>query len=103
MPTGAHRIEAKDFIRESRPVVECAADLSHEVVRQLRAGASVVVSVHGVRGVSSSFFNVLLKEVGAELGGNFGSGRFDVDLETATQRMIYERSRAAFASTNSAP
>lgn len=91
------KIDAKGFVDEARPVVECAELVAEEVSRLLRTGACVVLSVRGVRGVSSSFFNVVLSAVAEALGSDFGGGRFDVETETKTQRMIYQRSLQAFS------
>lgn len=88
-------INAKDFIDESRPVIDAARAIGDQAAAILRTGASVVVSVHGVRGVSSSFFNILLSCVSDPLKNDFSDGRFAVQTETKTQDMIYRRSLAA--------
>ena len=90
-------IRVKDFVEESRSVVDCAAAVGLEAARQLRSGAAVIVSVRGVRGVSSSFFNVVLSTVAPALQNDFSEGRFSVDAETDTQALVYQRSLAAFA------
>lgn len=95
----AVKINAKDYVDERRPVVECAGLVAQEAVRQLLAGAGVIVSVHGVRGVSSSFFNVILSAVADVLKGDFSEGRFTVETETASQRLVYQRSFQAFTSS----
>ena len=53
-------INAKDYIDETRPVVDAARAIGDAVAKSLLAGAPVIVSVQGVRGVSSSFFNIVL-------------------------------------------
>ena len=93
----AAKINSKDFIDDRRPVVESAGLIATEASRLLRGGASVVVSVCGVRGVSSSFFNVILSVVSEELHGDFSAGRFNVETDTATQRMVYQHSLNAFS------
>ncbi len=93
----AVKINARDFVDESRPVVDSAMAVAQEAARQLRGGACVVVSVRGVRGVSSSFFNVILSVVAEVLRNDFSDNRFDVETETPTQRMVYARSFSAFA------
>lgn len=92
------KINARDYIDQTRPVVDSAGDVARESARHLRAGSRVVVSVRGVRGVSSSFFNVILSAVADVLRNDFSDRRFDVETETATQQMIYQRSLAAFMS-----
>jgi len=90
------RIVAKDFVDDTRPVIESAALIAAQAAALLRQGSQVVISVHGLRGVSSSFFNVVLAGVADVLGPDLVNGRFSVDTETVTQRMIFERSLDAF-------
>jgi hypothetical protein len=87
-------INSNDYIGSHANVTESAALIANEATRQLKAGARVVVSVKGVRGVSSSFFNVIFAAVSDVLGGN--PDRFSVATDTATQRMIFQRSWDAF-------
>lgn len=90
------KINSKDYIDDTKSVVECAGLIASEASRLLMSGANVVVSVRGVRGVSSSFFNVILSAVAEVLRHDFGNGRFQVETETDTQRMVFQRSLAAF-------
>lgn len=90
------KINSQDFIDNTLPVVDSAGRIAVEASRLLRSGANVVVSVRGVRGVSSSFFNVILSSVAEALHGDFSGGRFDVETDTVTQRMVYQRSLHAF-------
>jgi hypothetical protein len=94
-------INAKDYVDDRVPVVQTASVIGAAAADALRAGRSVLVSVCGVRGVSSSFFNVILSSVSQALGGDFARGRFDVVTDTTTQRLVYERSLAAFRGNNS--
>jgi hypothetical protein len=89
-------LNSVDFIKPDRPVVESAELIAAEASRLLSSGASVILSVRGVRGVSSSFFNVILSAVAESLGNDFSESRFEVDTETATQRMVLQRSWDAF-------
>ncbi len=88
-------LDARDFFDPQGSVVDCAARIAHEVVRQLSTGAAVCLSVHGLRGVSSSFFNVILSAVFENFDRSVRD-RFRVDTETDTQRIVYERSLDAF-------
>ena len=88
----AVKINAKDFIDESKPVIDAANAIGAKAAAQLRAGGSVIVSVLGVRGVSSSFFNVILSAVAPILHNDFSDERFVVETETKTQSMILKRS-----------
>lgn len=90
------KLLAKDFIQHNRPVVECAVKLAAEVERLLASGQNVVVSVHGVRGVSSSFFNVILSAIDRTIPPDQVDVRFKMNLETVTQRLVYQRSLEAW-------
>jgi hypothetical protein len=87
-------INSNDYIGSDANVTESADLIANEATRQLKTGARVVVSVKGVRGVSSSFFNVIFAAVSEVLGSN--PDRFSVTTDTATQRMIFQRSWDAF-------
>jgi hypothetical protein len=89
-------INAKDFIDDTMSVVDCAMRIAAEATRHLRSGGRVVVSIKGVRGVSSSFFNVILSAVADTLHNDLSEQRFDVECDTPTQRLVYTRSLAAF-------
>lgn len=91
-------INAKDFIDEKKPVVDAAAQVGDSAAAVLRAGGSVVVSVEDVRGVSSTFFNVILSRVAPVLRNDFGDGRFEVQTGNKTQALIYQRSLDAIKS-----
>ncbi len=91
------RICASDHIDPTRPVVESAELIAKAVAAHLGAGANVVLSVAGVRGTSTSFFNVILAMVGDVLKGAFASGRFRVETDTPTQKMVFDRSWKARA------
>lgn len=85
-------INAKDFIDEKKPVIDSATKVGDQAASVLRAGGSVVVSVQDVRGVSSSFFNVILSRVATVLHNDFDDGRFEVQTGNKTQALIYQRS-----------
>jgi hypothetical protein len=89
-------IKATDYVDPSESVVDCANRIATAVASRLQAGENVVVSVHDLRGVSSSFFNVILTRVTRTLGPQWTEERFAVDCETKTQRTIYLRSLSAF-------
>ena len=91
-------IDAASYAQDDRPVLECAERVAVETHRILATGANVVVSVRGLRGVSSSFFNVILAKVAASLPAQSIATRFSVDTDTETQRFIFERSLQAFVS-----
>ncbi len=92
----AVKVHARDFIDESRPVVESAGRIAVELSKHLRAGGCVVLTVAGVRGTSSSFFNVILSGVAEALCNDFSDQRFTIETDTPTQRLVLDRSLLAF-------
>lgn len=92
------RINTRDYVDGSQSVVDSASQVADEVSRRLNNGQNVVLSVRGVRGVSSTFFNVILNAVAQVLGTGFASDRFSVETDTETQEMIYRRSLEALRS-----
>ncbi len=89
-------VQSSSFIDGTRPVVECAGKIADDVVLLLDQNKRVVLSVRGVRGVSSSFFNVILSRIRDAVGARIEPTRFTVDTDTQTQRLIFERSMKAF-------
>ncbi|MCA9287702.1 MAG: hypothetical protein KDA05_03905 [Phycisphaerales bacterium] len=91
-------VKAVDFVEQEGSVVESAARIGQRVAQALRAGHRVVLCLRGVRGVSSSFFNVVLASVSEATSGDVASDRFVVETDSQTQRMVYERSLQAYIS-----
>jgi len=89
-------VKASDFVNPNGSVVDCAQMVAAEVASALRSGDNVRVSVRGLRGVSSSFFNVILATVGDAIGSQLTDARFDVETETEVQKLVYRRSLEAF-------
>lgn len=56
-------IEAKHYVAPRGRIVDSASRLADEVVRQLGLRESVSVDLREMRGLSSSYFNVLLQRV----------------------------------------
>jgi hypothetical protein len=65
----------------------------------LRAGPSVEVSLRGLRGLTSSFFNVLLARVRDELGEEAVVSRLKFLFETKAQQLAYRSSLGALTHT----
>jgi len=85
-------INATDYIQPHLSVVDCAIEIGRVVTKVLKEGGSVRLSFRGVRGVSTSFCNVIIAAVADALGGRPTSDRFDVDIDSALQRQVYQRS-----------
>lgn len=89
------RITATDFATDGKSIIDCANDVAMQTVRHLNNGENVVLSTKGLRGVSPSFFNVILLHVVDTLGPNWIPDRFSVETDTPTQKAVYERSLAS--------
>jgi hypothetical protein len=89
------RIETLTFINPAVPIVDTAQAVGEMVAKELRRGSSVVVSLRGVRGASSSFFNVLLRLAQDASDGTLDHARLAFDFENQVQRLVYEKSLAA--------
>ena len=85
-------IEATMYFDPSEPVVTSAEKLVIAVNDMLRTAEEVSVSFHGLRGVSSSYFNVLLKTIVEIHGIETLDNRVKFAFETQAQEMIFERS-----------
>lgn len=90
-------INARDYIDETKPVIDGAACVGASAAAELRAGHPVIVSIDGLRGVSSSFFNVILSAVAEVLKNDFSDGRFEIRTDSKVQRLVLDRSLAAFS------
>jgi hypothetical protein len=89
-------ITAADHTSDEKPVVECAGRIADLVAAALRQGNRVTISFRGVRGASSSYFNVILAAAVGVVGNKVIDDFLSVETETATQLTVYERSLAAF-------
>ena len=89
------QIRAGDYVDPKHAVIDSAALIVATAIQHLRRGDNVRLTGQGVRGVSSSFFNVVLRGVVAEVGRAELLNRFDVQTETETQSLIYKRSLEA--------
>lgn len=96
MTTQKVKLRAMDFIDESETVVDSAARIAARVRLGLVGGGAVTLSLLGVRGASSSFFNVILATVSEVLHNDFSGGRFEIETDSPTQKLVYQRSLDAF-------
>lgn len=85
-------IMAKQYLHPHDTTVGSAERLAGRVLQVLGSSGSIVVDFSGIRGISSSYFNVLFRVVGESVG----IGRMSQDLvlhyESDTQREIGTRS-----------
>lgn len=84
-------IRAVEHSGSSRTLVDTAEDVAALVLAQMETGRMAFVSLEGLRGVASSFFNVILDGVVARWG-LAGLDRLEFRCETPTQASVLERS-----------
>lgn len=89
-------VQAAEHIDETKPVIDAAHTIGSLVATRLAAGDDVVIALRGVRGVSSSFFNVVIAAAFDVIGTAIGSERLLVETDNRTQREVFERSLTAF-------
>jgi hypothetical protein len=89
--------KATDYVRNDSPGLDAAERLALAIVEALRGASdcTVLVSLHGLRGISSSFFNLLLGTVLDELGADAIRRQVTFETETRVQSEMLDRSRSA--------
>ena len=92
---GSPVIAASAYWRDTDPIVDSATRLAEAVVSSLRSGGSVIVSLRGVRGITSSFANVILQRVVEEFGPEAVKDRLRFQTDSETQERVLARSLQA--------
>lgn len=85
-------IEAKGFVDPTGEIVASAARLADEVVRQLAVHEVVTVNLRQMRGLSSSYFNVLLQRVSGVTSISEFPRRVRFIFDTSAQEVVFKRS-----------
>ncbi|HTW93998.1 MAG TPA: hypothetical protein VMD30_04330 [Tepidisphaeraceae bacterium] len=85
-------IDASKFLDKQGLAVESALLLATAVLDHLGRGETVEVSMVGMRGVPSSYFNVLLSRIVDGFGVGAMDGRVTFRFDTRTQREIFHGS-----------
>jgi hypothetical protein len=85
---------AKDFLHPSGVVLDSAELLASAVVASLQQSDRVSISMAGMPAVSSSFFNVVLRQV-LDVYGREGLDRINMASPSSVLRQVFERSREA--------
>jgi hypothetical protein len=89
------RIPASKYIHDDDAVIDSAMRVAVDVVDAIQAGRSVEVDVTDVRGIPSSFFNVIFRHI-VDHVGKAGLHRVTFDTTSSLQRSIMQRSFDAF-------
>lgn len=79
--------------------MDSARRIAKVVLDALLKADSVSITLEGLSGVSSSFFNVIFADLAAELGSDKVRGRVTFEGLGKTQSMIERRSRVAVLGT----
>jgi len=85
-------IVAKEFVDPSGNIVGSAMLLANEVVRQLHSADAVTIDLSGMRGLSSSYFNVVIHEVLPSTGLADFERRVRLRFDTEAQAQVFARS-----------
>src|SRR5687768_4027868 len=85
-------IEAKLHVDPGGRIVESAVRLADEVVRQLGFSDVVAVDFHEMRGLSSSYFNVLLQRIVPVTTLAEFPRRVELIFESPAQEQVFKRS-----------
>ena len=89
-------LDAMAYVQGGRIGLDTAESLADAVIRSLADdGTTVLISVKGLLGVSSSFFNLVFQMVLDQLGPNAVRDRIDFQTTSQVQMSIIDRSRAA--------
>lgn len=88
-------IEALSLIQPDRSIVENAEILANHVLQSLASTHKVCVSMAGVRGVSSSYFNLLLRRLVNAFDVDVVQDRVMFRFDSPVQEQVFRRSLEA--------
>lgn len=94
MTTTSH-IVVHRLIDPKRDIVASAGEVAVHVCNALGSADTVILDVSELRGLSSSFFNVVLSRVLQHAGADAVSRRVILDNELRPQATSFERSKEA--------
>lgn len=88
-------IRAVDHLDADESVVRSGLALADAVIKSLESQDSVIVSFDGLKGASSSYFNVFLRRIQEGCGVVELGEHIQLEFGSKIQRMIYDRSLEA--------
>lgn len=94
-PAAQRTIQAVNHLTPDGSVVDSARALATEIAGQVKAGASVTVDFRGIRGATTSYFNMLLRDLLQSLGHTTLEQRVAFSFASALQSELFDRSRKA--------
>lgn len=88
-------IVASDHLAEDGSVVASAGRLAAAILQALQHHATVKVELSGIRGATTSYFNMLLRELRSGLGAAPFDQRIEFAFASRLQSDLFDRSRRA--------
>lgn len=96
-------ISALDFLNPQDTVVQSAEMLAARVVERAGQASQITISFVGLRGASSSYFNVLLKNLNDTIGKADLLTKIRYRFDTSAQRMVFGRSWQGIVGVDEVP
>jgi hypothetical protein len=96
-PTNIVELQAKEFLDARASIIESAKNLAEATVERLKEGSDVQISLEGLNGIPSSYFNVVLLRLIGEFGVEAVKLHVKFQLNTEAQRFVFQRSFDAAA------
>ena len=93
--SGERVVRALDYWRSTDSIVETAERVADAMAEALSTGGRVTVSLRGLRGISSSFANILLQRAISLLGAVELERRVVFDTDSESQASVVRRSLEA--------
>ena len=91
-------VQATQFIDPSGSIVKSATAVGAAVLEQLDKGSDVVISLAGMKGVSSSYFNLVLQAIVERHGAAVLNSRVRFAFNSPAQDVVYQKSLRAVQS-----
>ena len=85
-------IKATDFLDSRRDIVESAAILADALVERINQGGGVEISLAGLKGIPSIYFNVVLLRLAEAFGPEVLENQVKFQFSSESQRYVFERS-----------
>lgn len=85
-------IQAKDHLHPQGLIVESASILADALIGPLQEGMDVEVSFAGIKGASSSYFNVLLGRLADVFGIDVIDRQIRFQFDSEVQKQVFGRS-----------
>lgn len=97
-PAPQFTMHAAHHLAPDGSVVESARLLATAVAAQARNGSRVKIEFQGLRGATTSYFNMLLRDLRESLGPSIVEERLEFAFASPLQSELFERSRRAVSS-----